>query len=218
MRHPSPGFTLLELIVALAIAGALLFLGAPGMGSVIAERELDDRADALIHTLDRARSEAIKRGTRVHVCPLASGDCPGAAAGWEAGWAIATDGASSPAIAPERRAPDGVTIRGNRPVADYVSYTSMGLAVIEAMLTGMPVAALATTEVATVIRDGENGVAHTDLEHLVDGMKRLLADRAEARRLGARGQETARERFGMRRFVADWNAAFQEISDERRVA
>ena len=128
MRHPSPGFTLLELIVALAIAGALLFLGAPGMGSVIAERELDDRADALIHTLDRARSEAIKRGTRVHVCPLASGDCPGAAAGWEAGWAIATDGASSPAIAPERRAPDGVTIRGNRPVADYVSYTSMGLA------------------------------------------------------------------------------------------
>jgi glycosyltransferase involved in cell wall biosynthesis len=99
-----------------------------------------------------------------------------------------------------------------------IRYTSMGLAVIEAMLTGMPVVALATTEVATVIRDGDNGIAHTDLDHLVQGMKRLLADRDEARELGARGQETARRRFGMRRFVADWNAAFQEISYERRVA
>ena len=127
MPHAAPGFTLLELVVALAIAGALLFLGAPGLGSVIAERELDDRADALIHALDRARSEAIKRGARVHVCPVASGGCPGAAAPWEGGWTIAMDGAT-PAIAPERPAPEGVTIRGNRPVADYVSYTSMGLA------------------------------------------------------------------------------------------
>jgi len=127
MPQLAPGFTLLELVVALAIAGALLFLGAPGLGGVLAERELEDRADALIHTLDRARSEAIKRGIRVHVCPVASGDCPGVAAPWERGWAIATDGAPA-AIAPERRAPEGVTIRGNRPVADYVSYTSTGLA------------------------------------------------------------------------------------------
>ena len=99
-----------------------------------------------------------------------------------------------------------------------IRYTSMGLAVIECMLTGMPVAALATTEVATVIRDGENGIAHTDAEHLVAGMKRLLADPDEARRLGRNGRETARRRFGIGRFVADWNAAFQEIAHERRVA
>jgi hypothetical protein len=99
-----------------------------------------------------------------------------------------------------------------------IRYTSMGLAVIECMLAGTPVAALATTEVATVIRDGENGIAHTDLQHLVAGMKRLLADPDEARRLGRNGRETARRRFGIGRFVADWNAAFQEIVDERRVA
>jgi len=99
-----------------------------------------------------------------------------------------------------------------------IRYTSMGLAVIECMLTGMPVAALATTEVATVIRDGENGIAHTDPEHLVAGMKRLLADPDEARRLGRNGRASARRRFGIGRFVADWNAAFQEIADERRVA
>ena len=99
-----------------------------------------------------------------------------------------------------------------------IRYTSMGLAVIECMLTGMPVAALATTEVATVIRDGENGIAHTDPEHLVAGMKRLLADPDEARRLGRNGRESARRRFGIGRFVADWNAAFQDMAHERRVA
>jgi hypothetical protein len=99
-----------------------------------------------------------------------------------------------------------------------IRYTSMGLAVIEAMMLGMPVAALATTEMATVIRDGVNGLADTDLQRLVEGMETLLADRGEARRLGHAGRRTARSRFGIGRFVADWNAAFEEITHERRVA
>jgi type IV fimbrial biogenesis protein FimT len=47
---------------------------------------------------------------------------------WEGGWAIIADadrgGAST--IARERAAAPGITIRGNRPIADYVSYTSAG--------------------------------------------------------------------------------------------
>jgi type IV fimbrial biogenesis protein FimT len=123
------GFTLLELLVALAIGGALLFLGAPGWGSFIAEQQLQERADALLHALDRARSEAIKRGGRVYVCPDAGGSCPGTAVAWENGWTIAAV-ASAPAsaISQERPAAEGITIRGNRPVADYVSYTSAGYA------------------------------------------------------------------------------------------
>jgi type IV fimbrial biogenesis protein FimT len=124
-----PGFTLLELLVALAIGATLLFLGVPSWGSFIAEQQLQERADALLHTLDRARSEAIKRGGRVHVCPDASGACPGTAAAWERGWTIAATASAPPStIAHERPAPDDITIRGNRPVADYVSYTSAGYA------------------------------------------------------------------------------------------
>jgi glycosyltransferase involved in cell wall biosynthesis len=99
-----------------------------------------------------------------------------------------------------------------------IRYTSLGLAVIEAMMIGIPLVALATTEMATVIRDGENGLADTSVERLVEGMRRLLRDPREARRLGEAGQRTARERFGIWRFVADWNSAFQEVMDERRVA
>jgi type IV fimbrial biogenesis protein FimT len=122
------GFTLLELMTALAIAAIVFTLGVPGLGGWMAEQALQDRANALLHALDRARSEAIKRGARVDVCPGASA-CSGGASPWEGGWAIVADadrGADSATIARERAAATGITIRGNRPVADYVSYTSLG--------------------------------------------------------------------------------------------
>jgi len=93
-----------------------------------------------------------------------------------------------------------------------IRYTSMGLAVIESMMIGMPIVALATTEMASVIRDGENGIAHTDVEHLAAGMKRLLSDHAEARRLGEAGRRTATARFSIQRFVSDWNATFEQVT------
>jgi type IV fimbrial biogenesis protein FimT len=133
MTRPATGLTLVELLVALSIGAILLLLAAPGWGAWMAEQQLQDRADALLHTLDRARSEAVGRGRRIIVCPLASGDCPGTAAAWEDGWTtipVALPGSDdgSASIAQERAAPSGITIRGNRPVADYVSYTSLGYA------------------------------------------------------------------------------------------
>lgn len=92
-------------------------------------------------------------------------------------------------------------------------YTSLGLALIEAMMLGMPVVALAATEVSSVLRNGENGIAATSYELLLADMHRLLADMSLARHLGERGRRTARERFGIGRFVADWNSVFAEVTD-----
>jgi len=133
MSNRIRGITLLELLVALAIAGIVLSMGLPQWGRWMAERDLRDRADALLHALDRARSEAVKRGVRVDVCPAAGGECPGLPAAWEGGWTIVAApvaGSDAPAtvIAREPAARRGITIRGNRPVADYVSYTSLGYA------------------------------------------------------------------------------------------
>lgn len=89
-----------------------------------------------------------------------------------------------------------------------IRYTSLPLAVIEAMTIGMPVVALATTELPTVIEDGVSGLISCDLDYLIAGMRRLLADPAEARRLGDNARAVARARFGLDRFVADWNRAF----------
>ena len=83
---PARGFTVVELLVALAIASLLLVLAAPPWRARIAAAELRERAEALSAALAAARSEAIKRGTRVDLC--ASADRLGCAAGgeWEAGW------------------------------------------------------------------------------------------------------------------------------------
>ncbi len=96
-----------------------------------------------------------------------------------------------------------------------IRYTSMGLAVIEAMMVGVPVVALATTEMVTVIRDGLNGFIDTDPQRLVERMQLLLKDPELARRLGAEARRTALERFNIARFVADWNAAFAEVTGAR---
>jgi hypothetical protein len=93
-----------------------------------------------------------------------------------------------------------------------IRYTSMGLGVIEAMMVGLPIVALATTEVATVIRDGHNGFIDTDLGRLIDLMKLLLEDRALAAQLGENARRTAVERFNIERFVRDWNALFAEVT------
>jgi glycosyltransferase involved in cell wall biosynthesis len=96
-----------------------------------------------------------------------------------------------------------------------IRYTSLGLAVIEAMMTGMPIVALATTEMVTVIRNGANGLIDTDVQRLVAGMRALLADPVEARRMGEEARRAARARFGIERFVADWNRAFYEVTGLR---
>jgi Glycosyl transferases group 1 len=93
-----------------------------------------------------------------------------------------------------------------------VRYTSLGLSLCEAMMTGMPVIAFATTEAATVIENGVNGYSDTRIEPLIAHMQRLLADPAEARRLGAGARRTALARFNIERFVRDWCDAFALVS------
>jgi len=121
------GITLLELMIGLAIAGIVVALGVPAFGRWLAAEQVQDRAEALLHALDLARSEAVKRGDRVDVCP-SGGACDAGALPWEGGWMIVPDAErnAANAIARERPSTDGITIRGNRPVADYVSYTSAG--------------------------------------------------------------------------------------------
>ena len=93
-----------------------------------------------------------------------------------------------------------------------IRYTSLGLALIEAMLVGMPVVALATTELVTVIRNGENGFIDTRPDRLVDAMQRLIEDPHQARWLGEAARATAEERFGIGRFVDDWERVLGRVA------
>jgi glycosyltransferase involved in cell wall biosynthesis len=93
-----------------------------------------------------------------------------------------------------------------------IRYTSLGLAVIEAMMVGAPLVALATTELASVLRHGESGLVDSRLDVLIDGMRQLLRDPAEAQRIGDAGRRLAAERFSIDRFVRDWDAALRQVT------
>jgi glycosyl transferase family 1 len=96
-----------------------------------------------------------------------------------------------------------------------IRWTSMGLAVIEAMMAGVPVVGLATTEMARAIENGVSGWVDNSPARLVERMRALLRDPKLARALGAGARRRAIERFGIERFVRDWNAAFAEVTGTR---
>lgn len=97
-----------------------------------------------------------------------------------------------------------------------IRYTSLGLALCEAMSLGVPPVALATTEAPTVIEHDVSGYLDTNLENLIRYMERLLSDPDEARRLGTGARRTAESRFGIARFARDWDATLTEFVKMRR--
>lgn len=93
-----------------------------------------------------------------------------------------------------------------------IRYTSMGLAVIEAMMAGIPIVGLATTEMATAIENGVSGHVDTDVAALIAKMQELLKYPEQARRLGEGARRRARERFHIDRFIDDWNKALRLVT------
>ncbi|MEU5788991.1 glycosyltransferase [Micromonospora purpureochromogenes] len=88
-------------------------------------------------------------------------------------------------------------------------WTSLGLSLIEAMAIGMPVVALATTEAVDAVPP-DAGVLSTRVDTLVEAARWLTEDRDAAYRLGARAREVTKERFGLDRFLADWDRILEE--------
>ncbi|MFG1799729.1 glycosyltransferase [Micromonospora carbonacea] len=88
-------------------------------------------------------------------------------------------------------------------------WTSLGLSLVEAMTIGMPVVALAATE-AVVAVPPEAGALSTRVDDLLGAARRLLDDPAAAARAGAAARRAARDRYGLERFLADWDRLLEE--------
>jgi len=99
-----------------------------------------------------------------------------------------------------------------------VRYTSLGLAVCEAMSLGLPIVGLATTELPTVVENGVSGYVHTELQVLLQQMQDLIANPALAQRLSLGAKQQAERRFNLNRFIRDWNAVFAEVVAGRLAA
>jgi hypothetical protein len=90
-------------------------------------------------------------------------------------------------------------------------WTSLGLSLIEAMTLGMPVLAVDSTAAHDAVPEGA-GVISADPQVLIDAGRRWLADPDQARRAGGAARRHALQRFGLNRFLADWQALLKEVT------
>ena len=95
-KHNEMGFTLVELIVTMAIAAIILTQAVPSFSTMISNNRLTTQTNDLVADINLARSEAIKRGLRVILCRTANPNavaatCGGTANTWSTSWLLYAD-------------------------------------------------------------------------------------------------------------------------------
>ena len=92
------GMTAIELLIIVAAIGLLLLVTVPGSSMLIERYHLNAASNDLARGLSLARSEAIRRGSTVRMCPSVDGQSCLAGGDWSHGWLVFTDGNADGAV------------------------------------------------------------------------------------------------------------------------
>jgi type IV fimbrial biogenesis protein FimT len=104
LRRTTRGFTLIELVVTIAILGILIGLGLPSFREFIATQRLRNASFDLMASLMRTRSEAITHNGRVSMTKTTT------TGNWDAGWAVIDNTAGTSTTVQAQQAFNGITI------------------------------------------------------------------------------------------------------------
>lgn len=129
----APGFTLVELLVAVTVTMVLGLVAVPSFRDWLGTYQLANHAKHIAETMTRARTEAVRRGYRVNLCKSPDRIRCVEGSGWDAGFLVYVDingngkvDDDEPLLGSDGPAPRGITVQANRPLAEYVSYTNVG--------------------------------------------------------------------------------------------
>jgi type IV fimbrial biogenesis protein FimT len=132
-REAAAGVTLVETLAVLAVLAILMSLAVPSMSALIDSVKISSASSNLLSDLHLARSEAIKRNSRVVLCKSADGVTCASTGGWEQGWIVFHDAnnnslreSSETVIRREMPLSSSLRLTGNQNVVRYVSFASSG--------------------------------------------------------------------------------------------
>ncbi|MDP3843384.1 MAG: GspH/FimT family pseudopilin [Oxalobacteraceae bacterium] len=144
MKNRSHGFTLVELLVTIAVLGILMAIALPNYQQFILNTRMTTQANEFLTMLNLTRSEAVKRNTRVTMCKSSNGTACITSGDWQQGWIIFVDGATAGIIdgddtilRVQGALAGGSTLLGNSNVGNYVSYVSNGRIQLATGVNGM---------------------------------------------------------------------------------
>jgi len=127
------GFTLIEVLVVLALMAILHTLAAPALSAILNSARLGSAAQSFQVALQLTRTEAIKRNGRVVLCKSDNGSRCTKSGGWEQGWIVfhdannnATVDVGEVVLQREQSLARSTRLTGNAMVASYISYTPLG--------------------------------------------------------------------------------------------
>ncbi|GMR08138.1 MAG: type IVa pilus pseudopilin TppE [Gammaproteobacteria bacterium] len=134
------GFTLVELLITVAILAIVLTIGVPSFRDFIQNNRLRGITNNLVLDINFARSEAVKRGTQVILCRSAAPaanppSCGGTAETWTTGWIVFASQDSDTSytngtdilIKHTPAATTGITIIANSEADAYLAFNSDGM-------------------------------------------------------------------------------------------
>ncbi|MEO7241645.1 MAG: GspH/FimT family pseudopilin [Variovorax sp.] len=121
---PQQAFTLIELMVVIALTGIMLSLAMPSFADIIHRYRINGRLASMEATLALARHEAVRRGRNVTIRGVVGAGC--ATRQWHCGWEmVTTDDATPPAMLTLKKE-DGDTRVFIRPTMTAYSYNAFG--------------------------------------------------------------------------------------------
>ena len=161
----SRGFSLLELMITIAVMAILLAIALPSFRDVFHRNEVSSASNALLASVSYARSESITRGQLVSMCPSADGaSCTTSGTAFDPGWLVYTYPAGAASANLAYNAASATLLRAI-PEQSGVSIQALGSKVITFGQQGqLEPSGTPTLEFITCYRSASSGVGESTTE------------------------------------------------------